>query len=284
MHNFTFEAIGTSWSIETPDAIGPGVKEKIERGIEAFDKVYSRFRDDSLVRQIATEGPGVYVFPDSIKQIYKFYQHLYAATKGKVTPLIGGSLESLGYDKEYSLKPYEFTTAPDWESVMELDGNNLKLRKKVTIEIGAAGKGYLVDQLSDLLKKAGLESFVIDASGDIYAFNTSQRVGLENPFDTTKVLGVASINNQALCASSVNRRRWGDGLHHVIDPTSGKPVDDIIATWVVAGTTMQADGIATALFFADPEDLRNIAQFDYAVLRKDGTMLYSKESNWEIFA
>lgn len=282
-HRLTFDAIGTSWSIETAESISPQVQTKVEHLIEQFDATYSRFREESLVSQIATQGRGSYVFPSSIIEIYSFYKQLYKATNGKVTPLIGSSLESIGYDKEYSLSSRGFTPAPIWNEVMHLEGTTLHVSEAITLDIGAAGKGYLVDQVGDILKQAGQPGFVIDASGDIYAYKSPQRIGLENPFDTNKVLGVATISNMALCASAVNRRQWGEGLHHVVDPSTGIPTDNISATWVIAPTAMQADGIATALFFSTPESLTVLADFSYAVLRKDGTMQYSKDNNWEMF-
>ncbi len=50
-------------------------------------------------------------------------------------------------------------------------------------------------------------------------------------------------------APAVNRRAWGDGLHHVLDARTGEPVRQIAATWAVAPTVMLADAVATALFF-----------------------------------
>lgn len=283
MHRFTFEAIGTSWSIETSQPLAPKVQSRIERTIESFDSVYSRFRDDSVVRRIASEGTGSYEFPESIKSIYEFYEALYEATEGKVTPLIGGSLESLGYDKDYSLQSIGFSAAPMLHDAVSLHGTNLEVKQQVVIDIGAAGKGYLVDRISEILKAAKVDSFVVDASGDMYIHNATERVGLENPYDSSKVLGVATVQNQALCASATNRRRWGDDLHHVLDPTTGRPVSGVMATWVVADTTMHADGIATALFFAAPSALESVCEFSYALLRDDGTMQYSKDSTCEVF-
>ena len=282
-HKLSFESIGTQWSIETNDELTVRTQVSIERLIASFDKVYSRFRDDSLVHEISVKGEEIYSFPESAKTIFAFYEKLYGATSGKVTPLIGGSLESLGYDSSYSLRSSGSNAAPRWEDTLSISGTDLSVTQKVTLDIGAAGKGYLVDEVAKLIKKSRISSFTIDASGDIYTYSSPQRIGLENPFDSTKVIGVATIDNKALCASASNRRQWGDGLHHILDPETGEPVNDVLATWVVADTTMQADGIATALFFTSPDDLKSVCDFSYAVLRKDGSIDYSKDSIWEIF-
>lgn len=77
------------------------------------------------------------------------------------------------------------------------------------------------------------------------------------------VIGVYNLKNTSLCASATNRRAWGDNLHHVIDPKTGKPTQDVIATWVVGDTTAIADGLATALFFTNGEQLQKAFDFSY---------------------
>lgn len=75
--------------------------------------------------------------------------------------------------------------------------------------------------------------------------------GLEHSFDPTRVVGVVELRGNALCASAVNRRAWGDDLHHIIDARTGTPVRDVLVTWVIADNATLANGLATALFLTD---------------------------------
>ena len=53
----------------------------------------------------------------------RLYRTLYRLSDGAMTPLIGGSLEHLGYDAGYSLRPGGAPlAAPRWEDVLEWDG------------------------------------------------------------------------------------------------------------------------------------------------------------------
>ena len=90
---------------------------------------------------------------------------------------------------------------------------------------------------------------MVDAGGDIRLSGVTERIALEHPYDPAKAVGVWELAGGALCASAVNRRAWGDGLHHVLDARTGEPVRQIAATWAVAPTAMLADAVATALFF-----------------------------------
>lgn len=48
------------------------------------------------------------------------------------------------------------------------------------IDVGAAGKGYLVDIVSEILRQAGHTRFVVDAGGDLrHAGEHGLHVGLE---------------------------------------------------------------------------------------------------------
>ena len=72
--------------------------------MERFDHDWSRFRDDSLVSRIARE-PGHHLLPDDAPALLDWYRELYEGTGGRVSPLVGRALESLGYDAIYRLAP-----------------------------------------------------------------------------------------------------------------------------------------------------------------------------------
>ena len=56
---------------------------------------------------------------------------------------------------------------PRWEDSLAWDGRELQTVRPLVLDVGAAGKGYLVDIVGRLLDAAGVGAFVIDASGDI---------------------------------------------------------------------------------------------------------------------
>jgi thiamine biosynthesis lipoprotein len=154
----------------------------------------------------------------------------------------------------------------------------------VSIDVGAAGKGYLVDIVGDLLAAAGHREFIVDGSGDIRHLGADPiRVALEHPLDPTKAIGVANVLNQSICSSATNRRAWGEGLHHVIDATTGLPATRVIAAWAIAPTAREADGLSTALFFTEPDRLAAGFDFTYARMFSTGTVEFSPNLDGEMF-
>jgi thiamine biosynthesis lipoprotein len=282
-NRWQFQAIGTHWSIETVADIDSEIKNRISELIENFDKAYSRFRDDSMVMKMAKKA-GTYEFPDDDIELFELYEKLYVATDGAVTLLVGDALEMLGYDKDYSLEAKGEMMMRAWEDAAQRQGTSVIINQPVTLDFGAAGKGYLVDRVGQLLEQSGIREYVIDASGDIrHRGANEQIIGLENPFDKTRVIGTMKLRNASLCASATTRRRWGNGLHHVIDGRNGRPTDDIIATWVVADSTVVADGLATALFFAPAEKLNSFGAFHYVRLKHNGDIEYSIDNVGELY-
>lgn len=248
-----FDAIGTGWRIDTADPIPDAVRTVIADRIERFDRDWSRFRPDSLVSRIARE-PGHHRLPDDAGPLLALYRELYEASGGRVSPLVGRALESLGYDAGYRLTPTATRErVPPWDDAIAWDGEFLDTVSPVVLDVGAAGKGYLVDLVSVLLSEHGIPEHVVDASGDLLTRGVPLRIALEHPADPSKAIGVVELsgewNDGALCASGSNRRSWGDGLHHVLDAVTGEPTADVIATWAIAADARTADGAATALFF-----------------------------------
>ncbi|MGV9001524.1 MAG: FAD:protein FMN transferase [Candidatus Saccharimonadaceae bacterium] len=274
-HNWQFEGIGTKWEIVSFAKLTEDVKSRILQTVEAFDKTYSRFRPNSLLR-IAGEASGSYDFPKSSKLIFDFYDELWDISEHKVTPMVGDRLATAGYDEVYSLKPNQIISPIlNYKQILRRDGTRIQLQQKAQVDIGAVGKGFLIDEVTHLLKDEGHTSFIVDGSGDMRVVGEMiETVGLEDPRDTSQVIGMVKLSESSLCASASNRRAWGD-WHHILDPTNAKPVQDIIATWVIAESAMVADGLATALFFVSAQKLAEQYTYEYARMHADGSVEYS---------
>lgn len=280
-----FDAIGTFWQLDTARPITPELAARIHDRVDAFDRTYSRFRRDSLVAAIA-ERAGEFEFPDDAAPLFDTYRRLYSVTDGRMSPLIGQAMDDLGYDRTYSLRPRgTVRPAPSWDEAFAWDGRTLTTARPMSIDVGAAGKGYLVDIILELLADAGHTEVTVDGSGDIrHRGRESIRVALEHPKDPTMAIGVATIDNASICASASNRRTWGNDLHHIVDATTGLPTRAVIATWAITALAREADAIATALFFTEPD--RIASQFDVTWVRmlSDGRVEYAAEFDGEIFA
>ncbi|PVW06188.1 hypothetical protein DEA06_01145 [Microbacterium sp. Gd 4-13] len=281
---WSFEAIGTVWSIETDAPLDHGVRREVETVIDAFDLDWSRFRDDSVVSRLAGAGGSAPVPPDAAAML-DVYTELDTATRGAVNPLVGASLARLGYDARYSLAAQgDPVAAPEqWREIVRWDAGTLAVAAPATIDVGALGKGRLVDLVTDVVSRAVDGGFVVDGGGDLAVRGTAQRIGLEHPYDPRRVIGVVTVADAALCASAVTRRAWGEGLHHVLDARTGAPVRAYAATWAIAPDALHADALATALFFDGGPELAASWGAHWVRMRTDGRVEWSPGSEAELF-
>ncbi len=287
MNNFqiSFEAIGTHWVIDCFNSVNDKkiIEKIIYERIEDFDRTYSRFRHDSIVWQMS-ENAGEYTLPSDSKRFMDYYESFERATNGKFTLLIGNTLTEAGYDSSYGLKPGKINKVPQSSSIYVWDYPILTIKKPYILDFGGLGKGYLIEIIADLLIQNQIQSFCIDAGGDIFCKNLAIpiRVGLENPRDFNQVIGVVELNNKSICASSGSRRRW-DKYHHIMDPVTLDSPENILASWVIADEPILADGLSTSLFFTSAEKLLKYFNFEYLILYPDFSMHKSQNFSSELF-
>jgi thiamine biosynthesis lipoprotein len=316
MAQFNFHAIGTTWRIDIfdnfNDISGKAAKEveilaRVKKRIEAFDKAYSRFRPDSLVTEMSKKS-GTYELPPDAEPMMLLYHDLYKKTGGLVTPLIGNLISDAGYDAQYSLLSKKTLKAPPtWDEAIEyrpsdssvadqgidrLQSNakpTLIVKHPVLLDFGAAGKGYLIDLVGEVLEENGVLHYGINAGGDILYMDKrtsdkpkhdatenrgsiesdgSIQIGLEDPEDAGKVIGVCDLESGSICGSAGNRRKWGK-FTHIINPKTLESPSDIIAVWITAKTALLADALATCLFFVPAANLSDDYDFEYVLVRKD---------------
>ena len=276
-----FDAIGTTWEIDSEHPLDDSVRSRINDLIEDFDRTWSRFRRDSLVSRLGRSG-GTAALPPDAPAMLDAYRALTRATDGAVNPLVAESLNALGYDPDYSLRPGTPRPAPsEWTGIVSWAEPLLSVSTPALLDVGALGKGRLVDRVFDELADVpGIRA--VDAGGDLRV-REDMRVGLEHPFDPSAAIGVAMIRDQAICASAITRRAWGSGLHHVLDARTGIPVRTWAATWAIGADAMTADAVATALFFDGGADFAAERGVEWVRMSTDGRAQWSASAPIEVF-
>lgn len=282
-----FPAIGTRWRVDTARPLEAGAMAETLAIIDRFDREWSRFRDDSIVSRLAAHGGRAPLPPDGAAML-ELYAGLSESTAGAVNPLVGGALARRGYDAEYTLVDRGAQPAPaHWRDLLRWEGDELALEVPATIDVGALGKGRLVDLVAGALAETSDAPFVVDASGDLVVRGLTERIGLEHPHDHRRAIGVWEVTDAALCGSAVGRRAWpgldGGGLHHVLDARTGEPVRTIAATWARAPDAMTADATATALFFCGGERFASDHGAEWVRMPTDGRVEWSPGCTAELF-
>jgi thiamine biosynthesis lipoprotein len=295
IHMKSFESMGTHFRVTVWDDISieefDGFMNEVMHDADDFDHAYSRFKKDSFVWSIA-DVTGIVEVPRAFMEMLVHYYRGYLASGKKINPLIGFTIADLGYDDEYSLTPKDvIRKTPDLlHAVRIIDSNHIELNEKALFDFGAIGKGYFVDRIAKSIRRRGWKKFLVDGSGDtmydggVFEGNPAPlSVGLEDPRDTSKVIGRITMYKGAMAASAINRRAWKD-FHHYIDPHESTSTNQIIATWVTASDCVTADFLASALFFAPADKLKGEGyEFEWCAMNKEGKIGYSEGFNAEFY-
>ena len=134
-------------------------------------------------------------------------------------------------------------------------------RTGVRLDLGAAAKGYAVDQAVQALRSGGVQSGLIEAGGDIRYWGEKPdghlwRFGIQHPRDPNRYFEVEDIGLAAIATSGDYQQYFSEGgqrYHHILDPQSGWPARRLISATVWAETAMDADILSTAVFVLGAE-------------------------------
>ena len=124
------------------------------------------------------------------------------------------------------------------------------------IDLSGITKGYAVDRIVELLRnKFKITDCLVDIGGEVRAIGPGPhkdgwRIGLYVPMEAAGIdAPVLRLRNNSVATSGAYFK--GD---HIIDPSTGRPVDhDLISASVVHPSNTKADALATAMFVMGPE-------------------------------
>lgn len=132
----------------------------------------------------------------------------------------------------------------------------LTLPKDFKIDLGAVAKGYGSDRAIQILKEKGVTSALVNLGGNIALLGSKPdgsdwSVGVQNPFGEGYACIVKSRDKYIVTSGNYQRYFEENGKRycHIIDPKTGYPVDNGLASVTVIGDGgLICDGLSTALF------------------------------------
>jgi thiamine biosynthesis lipoprotein len=184
MHQFTWRAMGTEFTLYLPDGErewAAGVAGELQEETRRLERQLSLYLPDSdlcYLNAHAHEQP-VRVEPELFR-LLQICQSLYALTQGAFDPTVTPLLRLWGFvDKQYRVPD------PDAiEQALERVGMELVLLEPsgcwvyyalpgVELSFGAIGKGWAVAQCVRILRELGVANALLDAGGStLYALGT----------------------------------------------------------------------------------------------------------------
>ncbi|MDZ4796923.1 MAG: FAD:protein FMN transferase [Bryobacteraceae bacterium] len=137
---------------------------------------------------------------------------------------------------------------------VELDARDRTVRFRragVELDPGGIGKGYAVDRMADILKKAGIRSALITAgSSSIYAIGFPEgesrgwHVSIRHPKDASKVVQEVYLKDESMSTSGNYEkffRAEGKIWSHIMDPRTGYPAQGMYSVSVITPRCLDSE-------------------------------------------
>jgi FAD:protein FMN transferase len=228
-----------------------------------LEKIMSSYLPDSELSKfnsLAGEEVKVSVSPDLLKVIKRgvYWGKL---SNGAIDISIGPAIKLWEFNSERPIVPDKKNLVGaakfiNYKDII-IEANSISLKKKgMSLNLGAIGKGFAVDQAIRELKKIGIKSGLINAGGDLRAFGliTGRRpwhIGIQHPRKPEQIIISLDIKDTGVATTGDYQRYFIKNkarYHHILNPKNGWPSNKTISATVVADTVMDADALSTALF------------------------------------
>lgn len=266
--------MGTSFTIKAlavPEAAKARIATEITRRLEEINACLSIHRPDSEISRFNRAGEKNHFHAsEDFQNVLAASLHAHDLTNGAFDPSIKPLVDLWGFGpNSRRIGPW---TPPDPKNIRHaleftgLDkvsarpsGQGFALAPGMQLDFGAVAKGYAVDEIAGILDRHGIENFLVEIGGDLFAKGRNQanrawRVGVNRPSPEAAgddVLLVLELHDRAAATSGDYRQfhRHADQVYsHVLDPRTGFPVRNHVAgVTVLAPRAALADALATGL-------------------------------------
>lgn len=286
VESFAGLTMGSTYSVKyvtsasTPDR--EQLKQETESILQQIDKALSTYRNDSDIAAFNALPAGqCMTMPESARELVLTGQQLSVDSAGAFDLTIGPLLDLWGFGSQG--RQSDVPTAADIERVrqsvgyrhLRVEGEQLCKDAPVHVNFNSIAAGYAVDLISQQLEILGVESYLVEITGELRAKglkpgNEPWRIAIEAPQVEERIAHqVVELNGYGVSTSGDYRNyfeRDGKRYSHTLDPLTGAPVDHALASvTVIDPSTLMADGLSTLLMVLGPErgldfaEERNIA-------------------------
>jgi thiamine biosynthesis lipoprotein len=230
--------------------------------IQRIESLLTTFSENSQTNQInENAGKKAIIVDEELFGLIERAQRISELTNGAFD-LSYGSLDKRfwNFDKTMSQLPDPITAKEkvkliNYKKILldKAKGTVLLKDKGMRIGFGGIGKGYAADKAAQLLRKKGVTSGIVNASGDLITWGNQPNgnpwtISLAHPDLPKQAFSKLNISNLAV-ATSGNYEKFvmidGKKYSHTINPKTGYPVSGIKSVSIICPIAELADALAT---------------------------------------
>lgn len=161
-------------------------------------------------------------------------------------------------------------------------------KRGLMLDLGGIAKGYAVDQGVRVLRQAGIGHARLSAGGDMRLLGDRRgrpwMVGVRDPRQRDKQAVVIPLSDTAISTSGDYERFFiddkGQRIHHILSPSTGRPVGAVQSVTILGEETMITDGLSTAVFVLGAKEglvlVNDLDGIDAVIIDENRRMHYSE--------
>jgi thiamine biosynthesis lipoprotein len=241
----------------------PGLVGRAVDRLAELEARWSRFRPDSELNRVNAAGGAPCLVSTDTAVLVAALVDAWRRTGGRFDPTVHDALGALGYDTTFAAVGGRGHLAggpdiPGCSAVhVRADRGLVHLPAGVRLDPGGLGKGLAADLVATELLAAGAAGVLVNVGGDLRAAGAAPSeegwlVEIEAP-DRHDGIALVRLAAGGVATSTSARRRWttadGDIVHHLLDPSTGRPGG---TGWsqvtAIAGTAAAAEVAAKVAF------------------------------------
>ena len=267
--------------------------EEAEQLIQKVESLWSVTDEDSEIYQANHSGGRPMTVSKETADLISFALEMAHETDGALEPTLYPVLTAWGFTTDSKQVPSreqitELLQQVDYSRI-QLEGNSLTVPEGMQLDLGAVGKGYAADLVTEGLKKHHVESAILSLGGNIQAIGSRQdgtdwRIGIRAPWEDGN-LGVLEISDAAVVTSGGYENYFEDEeghiYWHILDPSTGCPADSGLQSVTIIGKEGRlCDALSTALFVMGDEKAetywRETGGFDMLLVTDENEILLTE--------
>ena len=235
--------------------------QEAEECIQQVEGLWSVTDEDSEIYQANHSGGQPVTVSEETAEIISFALEMAQRTGGALDPTIYPVLTAWGFTTDSKQVPSQQQIAQLLEQVgydrIQINGSELTVPDGMELDLGAVGKGYTADLVTEILRRHGVSSALISLGGNIQAIGSRPdgsdwRLGIRAPWESGN-LGVLTVSDAAVVTSGGYENYFDDEqgniYWHILDPSTGYPADSGLQSVTIVGREgKMCDALSTALF------------------------------------
>lgn len=268
--------------------------------IRRIEKILTTFKDDSETNLInANAGIRPVKVSAEVFQLIQRSMRISEFTQGAFDITYGSIDKRLwNFDKNMTSLPdpkkaKKMVRLINYRNIIldETEQTVFLKEKGMRIGFGGIGKGYAAEMAKEVMKKNGVTSGIVNASGDLAAWGyqpdgSPWTIGIAHPDAADKPFSYMKITDMAVATSGnyekfvmINNKKYS----HTINPRTGLPVTGIKSVTIISPNAELCDALATPVTImgikAGLDLINQLKQVECVIIDDDNKLYVSRNIN-----